>query len=671
MKYASKGIVTVIVLILIFSTTNGYAETSNENGSFTAATPDGRSFNSTMPDIAIIEDGIVSTSAGKRDGDGYRYFVVGVVFVGNYTYGTGYVSGKTSGSYLSGIEGKGWERKEGEGEWDGFIDPETGIGKGTYRVNLVENVHPGEYFEGEVADKKSVGTIVGYWETKFRVAENDILKWYTEFGNSTQTWPDGTTDNRALISTGNYSGSKNNFYCTLGYTEYCRFSCTAIQWKTLYFLNQLKTEGKLVGWDYMPVDGWFASVYTVHNVVAIWKKGDDLQKGEGTILDAHGGPGTKKYYSANYKYWNWHPNAGGGGQGNSVNYANVYPGTSTILTAYNLKNFQYVTEPWNQPGLYQSAKQAASQAASGAYNYVMSIKCPVDVLVVNSKGERLGMLPEGELVSEFEPLDFYFREDEGEKQWFFALPEDQYHASITGEDSGSFTLMTGFPGKEIHDYGNLSIKKGEEANLIIDTREGEELTMENGSNPSFETVAVEQKGSIDLPGLPDAGGLPMIFNLLMPKIPLDFIKEPVLLTAEPILYAAVAWIIIGFVVGLLLRKRSLGVFLSLFLMLFFVVIYYIYAEGVPSERMDLDVAISYLTGVLFAVPVILGALIGGSLRRKNKNKKTNNEKPDEDKDKRNREEPKTVKCLSCSFICSAGSKFCGNCGARLPCEQQI
>jgi hypothetical protein len=160
-----------LVLALPLGTT-GMAtaqESGEEEGNFTASTPDGQIFESAMPGIFGATGGSVSMNgrAGGEEGD--RYFVADVVFEGTYSYETGEVSGNAGGSYLSGVGGKGWSRFEGdEGEWSGTIDPITGKGSGSYEITLTREVHPGPNFGPEVAEPYS-GFLQGNWETTFQL----------------------------------------------------------------------------------------------------------------------------------------------------------------------------------------------------------------------------------------------------------------------------------------------------------------------------------------------------------------------------------------------------------------------------------------------------------------------------------------------------------------------
>lgn len=514
------SVLVFLLVALVLSSTGVYAQTNGYQGDFTAKTSeDGRNFKAYLSGPVEVEKGNVSMGAYAVDDMATDEYSVNVLFTGSYDYKSGKVSGIANGTYDKGaiVDEKSnlWDSciDKGVGTWSGNVDPDTGIGNGTYAVTLTTSTYyspkagVGGLYSADPVKKSRSETITGTWETKFQISKRDILKWYTDFGNSQQTWPDGTVDQKALVGPSN-SSYKNNFWSFWGYTTYKRYTCTAIQWKTLYFLNQLKRDGKLVGWDYIPVDGWLASGYPVHNTVALWPHGDKLE--DGIILDAHD-PNSAWSYDASYvregylgigKYVGcpWHPKPGDG-------YDDVYPGFG-IVSKYELVNFQFCTEPWNQQGMIYSGLTSAKSMASSGYTtvkskikssvtYIIGLKCPIDVLIVNSKGERIGELPNGEMVLEFEPVSIYFWvNDEGEKEWVFSLPDDTYEIQITGTDSGNFHLLTGVPGEYAHDYGYLPTTPGAQAILTLSPEKGEELTLADGSKPSFSSIT---------PGTEEAG----------------------------------------------------------------------------------------------------------------------------------------------------------------------
>jgi hypothetical protein len=300
-----------------------------------------------------------------------------------------------------------------------------------------------------------------------------IKEWYVEFGTTPHTWPDGTTEKTPLVGP-HCCGAVNNAHTSFVGGESERYDCVDMQYKTLWFLNELanrKAEDcteplflcKLKGWDYAPVNG-VCLPYPEHNAVALWDRakwkastkipaiGSDV-----IILDPHGEQ--KPYwYSADTVLFSWEV-------GNKNQYEPEW------------------VPPWSKPKAKQPKKQA------------MAVDCPVDVLITNSRGQRLGVLPNGDRVAEFEPMDSYFWQDEqGDKQWFFALPEDTYEVKLIGTGSGEFHLLTSALDGKMHDYGVNPVTAGEQATLIMDP-EGDKLVLADGKTPAFEVISPEPLGS--------------------------------------------------------------------------------------------------------------------------------------------------------------------------------
>ncbi len=292
-----------------------------------------------------------------------------------------------------------------------------------------------------------------------------ILKWYVNFGLTPHTWPDGTTDTKPL--TGPFAnGVTNNFRDALGNAEASKFNCVSMQYKTLWFLNHLKNKKAaddnakflttLKGWHYSAVYGVAAPIYPEHNAVALWERvKNPIINNEiygplthAKILDPHGKQ--KPYwYTADTVLFEWHPD-----ESTEKNYV-----------AIGWK------PPWPKPN---------SKPEKSKYELV-GVNCPVDLLVINSGGQRLGILPNGNKIAEFKPIDSYFLQDKkGDKQWFFALPQDTYTISITGTDPGNFHLLAYTPGKDVHDYGENPVTAGEQATLTMNPETGDKLTLANG-----------------------------------------------------------------------------------------------------------------------------------------------------------------------------------------------
>jgi DNA-directed RNA polymerase subunit RPC12/RpoP len=101
----------------------------------------------------------------------------------------------------------------------------------------------------------------------------------------------------------------------------------------------------------------------------------------------------------------------------------------------------------------------------------VGVDCPVDVLLTDSKGKRVGALPDGTFVGEFPA--FAERYTDGKTKevvgWYFELPQGVYKVAITGRSTGTFQLQVRdqVSGGRSLDYGSQSISKGAQAKITV------------------------------------------------------------------------------------------------------------------------------------------------------------------------------------------------------------
>ena len=407
-------------------------------------------------------------------------------------------------------------------------------------------------------------------------SREEIFKLYQAWGYSkdVRTWPDGTEEAQPLVGRVS-SGALNNFIdaATDGDLANNRFNCIAMQYKTLVFLNELKKTGALLGWDYMPVTGPKLP-YPQHNAVVMWPQGTAYDR-TGEILDPHGKQEPDSYlateeftsglrdspnqnWTAPAFFTSWEPDPA---------YNDVYPGIG-YGTAYNqggymLDNFKNNPEDIDRWGGGSSLKTPWDQSLrvpmSGDYDEVELVsRCPVDMLITNSAGQRLGVLPNGEWVAEFSPLDsYYWIDDNGDKQWFFALPKDTYQTSITGTGTGNFHLSTHTSGGEVQDYGENPIASGEQATLSIDPQQGEELILADGQTVTPQSETIEsfitseqvEPGTRPGPGTSSEPGT-------QPEPGTEPEPTPYTFNFIPIIMAMAGVVVVAVTIGTIARRRA-------------------------------------------------------------------------------------------------------------------
>ena len=360
---------------------------------------------------------------------------------------------------------------------------------------------------------------------------DEIFKEYQAWGtsNTSYKWLDGTSDKQPLKGP-SLSGATNNLLETTAsvqgdletYKELLRWDCNAMQYRSLVCLNEMKQQGKLIGWDYMPVEGAViarTSPYPEHQAVAIWPTGyGDSWTRTATILDPHDRQEPHMYSVTDGldSIAPWHPD---------MDYSETYPNLPDSIASHSHKyqfdafekntgnrwgNGQGAKTPWQNPVTIKEKQDAywrskipekyetgSDGKPTRVYESLtdfcvpVGVDCPVNLLITNSAGQRLGKLANGDMVTEFQPLDaFYWSDENGDKQWYYVLIKDTYKIEITGTGSGNFRLLTYTGGDKINDYGEQLLKTGQVATLNVQSSTVNQLTLPNGTKvtPVVKTI---------------------------------------------------------------------------------------------------------------------------------------------------------------------------------------
>ena len=118
---------------------------------------------------------------------------------------------------------------------------------------------------------------------------------------------------------------------------------------------------------------------------------------------------------------------------------------------------------------------------------------PVNMLVTNAKGDRVGALPDGSIVQEFPSNIQHFDSKTDDGSWYIGLPDGSFDLTITGTGTGTFRLLTSgkVAGNDLLDYGKQPTTPGEEAHIKLDSDiPGMMLVLADGSEVA-PTVLVE------------------------------------------------------------------------------------------------------------------------------------------------------------------------------------
>ena len=216
--------------------------------------------------------------------------------------------------------------------------------------------------------------------------------------------------------------------------------CGDYQAAILKFLHYLRTSPDpdkrrlLNGLDYLPVE----SCGGAHHAVCIYASGGNWRE-TGIVLDPWYWQKPKIYPIT---AWDPVPEA-------DPLYEGQYPGTggTGYPVTFSPKEFR---KAWEEDKVQ------------------INLRSPVDVLITDNLGRRVGRTPENEFVNEVSDAFFVAHPENETLVWYFILPEDTYQVKITGTDEGTFHLSTKHSEQLIRDYGSNPITGGGEAYTTLD-----------------------------------------------------------------------------------------------------------------------------------------------------------------------------------------------------------
>jgi len=286
-------------------------------------------------------------------------------------------------------------------------------------------------------------------------------------------------------------GCQNNIL-SVKYAELNNYACGAYASKVLMFLNEMKSDPNectlLNGFEYGPIRG----ASDVHHAVVIYPEGTDWKE-TGTVLDPWINQNPEVYSISGWSYM--------------------------LLGASEEQEKLGISEPLKSR--YPTSKTYGGILDATGTIILGILKCPVDILITDNEGRRLGMLdgsPIGEIPSAIilrNPND----ESNNNNSWYFELnttTNSRYTLEIVGTDKGSFELITfDSKNKQVRDYGHQPISKGLKAQIIFDATSAEApLILPNGT----EVQPTDFSMNVILQSTNDrvSGGEPITSNAVTP-----------------------------------------------------------------------------------------------------------------------------------------------------------
>ena len=249
-----------------------------------------------------------------------------------------------------------------------------------------------------------------------------------------------------------------------------KYSCGGYQGQVLEFLDSIKfnkdpkISSLLNGYDYGAIQ---APLRVLHQGVVIYPKGTNWKE-TGIVLDPWPTQYPKIYSVAEFGgyYSPVEPSLGGN---------DLYP-THGHAYMYNLFG------PKPKTTIIPRQKQVI-------------IESPVDALIVNKQGQRIGKLSDGSLAFEIDLAGLMLEpKDDGTKSWYFSLPAGDYTLSLTGTGSGEVRIMTRVAADSANVY-RFEIASGEEATLeLFDSNPKAPLVLADGKEVLSTTHEIVEEG---------------------------------------------------------------------------------------------------------------------------------------------------------------------------------
>jgi hypothetical protein len=252
-------------------------------------------------------------------------------------------------------------------------------------------------------------------------------------------------------------GPKVNFREWRNSALYKPYTCSALTNKTLRFLNGLRfhptdkaTRLLLGGVDYGPVtDG----TGNIHVAVALFRHEDrelDYDWATGYVLEPWWEQEKKAWGGTEWRLW--------------------FLGTDLMNGMGELGNFwkgEYPTSGGRGRGGYFPNPDQVEYSTSGSGKVAVLTYSPVEDLITDSQGRRVGRLPNGAFVKEI-PDAQHAHAVLNDRTFlnFFVVPSGQYRVMVRGTGSGTFHLMTTST-TETMSYGEQPVAGGQEVTFTL------------------------------------------------------------------------------------------------------------------------------------------------------------------------------------------------------------
>jgi len=263
-------------------------------------------------------------------------------------------------------------------------------------------------------------------------------------------------------------GKANNL--TNGQSNACGWwQGKVLDWLDSIRLNPEEEQRALLnGLDYGPIQAYYGG----HQAVVLFPKGTDWNQ-TGIVLDPWPNQIPESSSIADWK--------GAWGIGSTFGAAlGIGPGQRA--------------EDYPQLNGGASSYPDTSTQAKRVHFRRLTVNSPVNVLITDTGGHRIGALPDGTIVNEIPGADFYPPpEAEPEGAWYFGLPDAQYTMQTMATGPGDMHILVAGEGDQLITYGAQPVSDGRWATIPLSPDQGLDtpMTLDDGATITPRAATLE------------------------------------------------------------------------------------------------------------------------------------------------------------------------------------
>ena len=381
-------------------------------------------------------------------------------------------------------------------EYEELTDPATGNSYNLVAACVLpsDNVPAGENPDGLSEDtpslqaSSSLDAIVHFLPEHLRESFRELAILYREEIPSSPTGRQDSSDNPWLYLFS--PGSANNIFGDNAY------ACGAYQGAVLDWLEKVKnspdpqTRQLLDGFDFGPIQ----IAAGAHQAVVLFPAGTDWRL-TGIVLDPW-----KEQRPEIYPLR---------GVGDQNDWCELFwlglgcppegaVGNSIVPIGANTGHYPTTPNPDGSWRYFSDPSRRSAASSNAALRKHISVGSPVQVLLIDSSGKRVGVSPGGEFINDFGAAieaQLLIAPD-GTYETTFSLPDGQYTLELTGTGFGQVHVLTRHDETVIEQFQPVQVASGDV--LVLDWQESAPVLQDQQGN-IVEHSVVDNGGGIDSP----------------------------------------------------------------------------------------------------------------------------------------------------------------------------